>query len=49
MSKKKSTLPKFLTAVTPFSKLLAAVLFVLLPIVAFVLGMSYGMQIVVIQ
>ena len=41
MSKKKRTLPKYLTTVTPFSKLLAAALFIVLPFFAFKLGMEF--------
>src|SRR3979411_1719351 len=35
-------LPKSLTTVTPFSKYLALVLFILFPIVGFYLGVLYG-------
>lgn len=41
MAKKKNMLPKYLTTVTPFSKLLAVVLFVSLPFFAFRLGMKF--------
>ena len=34
-------LPKYLTTVTPFSKILAIILFVLLPILGFIFGMEY--------
>ena len=34
-------LPKFLTTVTPFSKALAMIIFILFPILAFFLGMAY--------
>lgn len=34
-------LPKYLTTVTPFSKLLAAILFILFPILSFGLGVKY--------
>ena len=39
------TLPKSLTTVTTFSKILALFLFILLPIVGFILGMEYEKQI----
>jgi len=35
------TLPKWLTTVTPFSKIVAIILFIILPILAFRLGMIY--------
>lgn len=38
---KKTTLPKSLTTVTPFSKALAAALFIMLPFIAFSFGMKY--------
>jgi hypothetical protein len=34
-------LPKFLTSVTPFSKILALSLFIILPIIAFLFGIYY--------
>ncbi|MCB9813110.1 MAG: hypothetical protein H6772_01755 [Pseudomonadales bacterium] len=43
--KKSSTIPNSLTSVTPFSKLLAAVLFITLPLIAFIVGMKYGIRI----
>lgn len=36
---------KELTSVTPFSKLLALILFITLPIIAFILGMNYQKKI----
>ena len=42
MAKKESKLPKSLTTVTTFSKVLAAILFIILPILAFKLGMKYS-------
>ena len=41
MAKKKSSLPKSLTTVTPFSRVLAAILFIFVPIIAFIMGMQY--------
>jgi hypothetical protein len=38
-------LPKFLTTVTPLSKLIAAILFVTLPLLGFCLGIKYGILI----
>lgn len=35
-------LPKWLITVTPFSKILALILFVALPILAFIFGEQYG-------
>lgn len=40
-----SKLPKWLTTVTPFSKALAMILFILLPFAGFYLGMKYQQQI----
>ncbi len=40
-SKSKSKLPSSLTTVTPFSKMVALALFILLPFLAFCLGMKY--------
>jgi len=34
-------LPKYLTTVTPLSKILAIILFVLLPVLGFIFGMEY--------
>lgn len=38
----KHLLPESLTTVTPFSKLVALVLFILLPFMGFYLGMKYN-------
>ncbi len=40
----KKTLPKWATTVTPFSKYLALILFILLPFIGFYLGMQYQQQ-----
>ncbi len=44
MAKKKSILFTYLTTVTPFSRLLAAILFILFPVIAFSLGINYNKQ-----
>lgn len=44
MAKKKSIVLTYLTTVTPFSRLLAAILFILFPVIAFSLGINYNKQ-----
>jgi len=43
------TLPKSLTTVTTFSKILALVLFIMLPFIGFIFGMEYQQKIDNIQ
>lgn len=45
MRKKQNKLPEYLTKVTPLSKLLAAILFIALPFIAFGLGLRYQQQV----
>jgi hypothetical protein len=39
--RQKSSFPKQLTTVTPFSKTIAIILFILLPFIGFYIGMQY--------
>lgn len=41
MKKKPNKFPEYLTKVTPFSKVLAAILFITLPFLGFVIGIKY--------
>lgn len=47
--KSASTLPKELTTITPLSKMLALLLFIALPIIAFLFGMYYQSSIMSLQ